>query len=465
MSIFKTQREAQRLRSVLIVVRELNGSQCRGCEIALMNFSGGAGNREEDSARKATDASVMLDWSLANSETRCKMGLLYSSWFGDLGGGELRLLDHVRATAFRSAHTTVLLAQPGALEQELASLGTGAEIIRWKGGTTYPMRQVYWYGAWLRCLVALRRLKPALVVCNTFFDLETTGKVAAHLRLPLVWRARADTFPNTPYWPTGREERLVAFLNRRVHGIAATTHYEAQMMVRAGVDPAKVRVIHNGVDLRAYGDREAGIQLRSERGIAPGQFVIAFVARMVPQKGYDVFFDALALLKARGVSFRALVAGDTTLLEERADEYRRELREQVEGLGLLDAVDFLGFRKDIPAVMGAADVFAMASLVEPFGNTVIEAMASGRPVVCSDLPGPRESVIDGETGRFFPPGDAEAMADRLSALYAEPDRRRAMGERGRARAEAVFDLQRNVAALDALCLDVAHGRTLGGHAP
>ena len=71
------------------------------------------------------------------------------------------------------------------------------------------------------------------------------------LRLPLVWRARADTFPNTQSWPPGREERLVAFLNRRVHGIAATTHYEAEMMVRAGVDPSRVRVIHNGVDLHA----------------------------------------------------------------------------------------------------------------------------------------------------------------------------------------------------------------------
>ena len=391
--------------------------------------------------------------------------LVYSSWFGDLGGGELRLLDHVRATAFSPAHTTVLLAQPGALEQELASIGARTEVIRWKGGTAYVMRQVYWYGAWLRCLLALHRLKPALVVCNTFFDLETTGEVAARLRLPLVWRARADTFPTTPSWPSGHVERLVAFLNLRVGGIAATTQYEARMMLRAGVDPAKVRVIHNGVDLRTYGNREAGIRLRSERGIAPEQFVIAFVARMVPQKGYDVFFAALAVLKARGIPFRAMVAGDTTLLEEGADEYRRTLRDQVEGLGLLDAVDFLGFRKDIPAVMGAADVFAMASLVEPFGNTVIEAMAAGRPVVCSDLPGPRESVVDGETGLFFPPGNAEAMADRLATLHADPKGRRAMGECGRARAEAVFDLQRNVAALDALCLDVAHGRPLGGYEP
>ena len=388
--------------------------------------------------------------------------LVYSSWFGDLGGGELRLLDHVRATAFSSTKTAVLLAQPGALEKELAAIGTRAQVIRWKGGHAFAARQIYWYGAWFRCLLTLRRLKPALVVCNTFFDLRTTGEVAATLRLPLVWRARADTFPNAPSWPPGREERLVAFLNRRVQGIAATTRYEAQMMVRAGVDPAKVRVIHNGVDLRAYGDREAGTRLRSERGIAPEQFVIAFVARMVPQKGYDVFFDALALLKARGVSFRALVAGDTTLLEEGADDYKRSLRDQVERLGLLDSVHFLGFRKDIPAVMGAADVFAMASLVEPFGNTLIEAMASGRPVVCSDLPGPRESVVDGETGLFFPPGDAEAMADHLSALYADPARRQAMGDHGATRAREVFDLQRNVAALDALCLDVAHGRPLGG---
>ncbi|HOX90076.1 MAG TPA: glycosyltransferase, partial [Burkholderiaceae bacterium] len=101
------------------------------------------------------------------------------------------------------------------------------------------------------------------------------------------------------------------------------------------------------------------------------------------------------------------------------------------------------------------DAFVLASLIEPFGTTVIEAMAAGRAVIASDLPGPRESVVEGETGLFFPAGDAKALAERLAALHGDRARCGALGRAGRARAEAVFDLERNVAELDRHCAEAA----------
>ena len=153
------------------------------------------------------------------------------------------------------------------------------------------------------------------------------------------------------------------------------------------------------------------------------------------------------------------MAGDTTLLEESPDEYRRSLRAQVERLGLGGDVHFLGFRNDIENVHQASDVFVLASLKEPFGTTVIEAMAAGRPVVASDLPGPCESLVAGETGLFFPAGNSSALAERLLILHRNPSMRHSFGAAGRARAEAEFDLHRNVALLDRHCVEVAGGGT------
>jgi len=391
--------------------------------------------------------------------------LIYSSWFGGLGGGELRMLDHIRATQFTPGETTVLVAQPGPVVDAIAQTGARAQVNVWKGGHNYLARQWHWYGAWLRCAHLLRSAAPRLVVCNTYFDLESTGQVAAALRLPQVWRARADTFPIAYQWPVGRLQQVVTFLNQKVAAVAATTRYEADMMIAAGVSADKVHVIHNGVDLHRYDDPSAGTLLRQASGLLNDDFVLAFVARMVPQKGYEVFFDAIAELKRQGVPVKALVAGDTTLLEESADEYKRGLKAQVERLGLFQDVRFLGFRDDIPAVMHAADVFVSASHVEPFGNTNIEAMAAGKPVVSSDLPGPRESVLEEQTGLFFPAGECDALAGQLMRLHADRSRARQLGAQGKQRAQQIFDLTRNVAALDALCLRTAAQTGLHNHRP
>ena len=292
-------------------------------------------------------------------------------------------------------------------------------------------------------------------MCNTFFDFETTGRVAARQGRRLIWRARGDTFPIAHLWPAGRLQRLVELLNRSVDRILATTTYEARMMLDAGVDSSKVFVVRNGVDLGRYGAPERGLSLRAELGLKPEEFCVAFVARMVPQKGYETFFEAIAVAKGQGIRISALIAGDTTLLDESADEYKQSLRSHVERLNIAGEIHFLGFRDDVESVMQAADAFVLASLKEPFGTTVVEAMAAGRPVIASDLPGPRESIVEGETGLFFAAGDAVALADRLIALHRDPSLREALGRAGRSRAEAEFDLERNVGLLDRHCIEVA----------
>lgn len=384
-----------------------------------------------------------------------KASLVVSSWYGDLGGGELRLLDHVRNTRFPKAQIRALLNAPGDLDLALRELGVRTHVIRWKAGQSWLARQVHWYGAKLRATLRLLGTPRGVFVANTFPDLETTGRVAAALGWTVVWRARADTFTEVHQWPPKRLHELVRFLNRRVARIVATTHYEARLMRAAGVAPDKIFVVHNGVDLDRYADESAGTALRAEAGWGAGEFVIAFVARMVPQKGWEVLFEAVAQARAAGVPVKVLAAGDTTLMDGDPDAYRRSLRDQASRLGLADHIRFLGFRSDVFAVMKAADAFVLASRIEPFGTTVIEAMAAGRAVIASDLPGPRESVIDEKTGLFFPAGEAEALAAAMGRLAADRELCWRLGQAGRERAERVFDLQHNIDELDCLCTDLA----------
>lgn len=226
-------------------------------------------------------------------------------------------------------------------------------------------------------------------------------------------------------------------------------------MTRAGVDADKVFVVRNGVDLTKYQNETSGLQLRNELGLGEDDFVIGCVARMVPQKGYETFFDALAILARMGIRAVAIVAGDTTLLESTLEVYKRSLYARVQVNGLADQVKFLGFRDDVWAVMNASDVFVLASLKEPFGTTVIEAMAAARPVIASDLAGPRESIRENETGVFFPPGDAQALAQCLREIHKATRKTRLdMGLAGRARVTAEFDLTKNIAELDRHCVAV-----------
>lgn len=380
--------------------------------------------------------------------------LIYSSWFGDLGGGELRMLDHIRRSRIPRSRMVVICQAPGELQASLSTENVKSVLIPWKGGGGWVRRQACWYSGMYRVRRFLRHYRDGVVLCNTFHDLDTVGRVARSLRMPVIWRARADTFTHTHRWVAARVSELVRFLNDDVARIVPTTNYEAQLMLDAGVDMSKVRVIHNGVDLSRFDDRVAGQRLRAQLGIEDSVAVISFVARMVPQKGYEVLFEALAGLRAAGHRFTALVAGDTTLLEGGGDTYRAQINESVDRLGLRDCVLLLGARKDVPAIMNASDVFVLASLKEPFGTTVIEAMAAGKPVVCSDLAGPRESAVEGETAYFFPAGDAQALQAALARILDDPEVARDMGRRGRVRAEKLFSMDAYIAAMDEECAAV-----------
>jgi glycosyltransferase involved in cell wall biosynthesis len=211
----------------------------------------------------------------------------------------------------------------------------------------------------------------------------------------------------------------------------------------------RVEVIPLGIDLERYRALDAAGEARVNeiRALAPGPWIL-FVGRFVYYKGLDVLIDAMTRC-----SGTLMLAGDGPL--------EGELRAQVAALGLQERVRFIGrvSDDDLPAYYHACDVFVLPSVevTEAYGLVQIEAMASGVPVLSTNLPtGVPWVNQDSVTGLIVPPRDAGALAGALCRLLADPGLRHALGANGRRRAEAMFSRDRTVEAFKNLIETAVH---------
>lgn len=208
--------------------------------------------------------------------------------------------------------------------------------------------------------------------------------------------------------------------------------------VRIGAVPRhKIRYIPNGVDTTYFKpDPEIRVALRKELGLK-NFFVWLAVGRFDPQKDYHNLVRAFAQVVMEKPNTVLLIAGDGPL--------RPSVEELVRELRLEGSVRFLGIRRDMPRLMNAADAYAMSSAWEGMANVLLEASASGLPIVATDVGGNGEIVIDGETGFLVPPKDPGKLAQAMLHLMSLPqEERKHMGERARQYVEENFSLERVV---------------------
>lgn len=202
----------------------------------------------------------------------------------------------------------------------------------------------------------------------------------------------------------------------------------------------RVEVIHCGVDAAVFRPRPE-VAVTETAGVRP--FEILSIATLQPQKGHAVLVAAARRLLDRGIAFRVRMVGE--------GEERPALEAAIAAAGLTGQVVLLGRqpRDRVAALLGEADVVVQPSIVLPSGKTegipvaLMEALASGVPVVATAVSGVPELVEDGVTGRLVPPGDDEALADALGDLQRDPAFAARLAEAGRARVLASFDLVTN----------------------
>jgi glycosyltransferase involved in cell wall biosynthesis len=226
--------------------------------------------------------------------------------------------------------------------------------------------------------------------------------------------------------------------------IAVSERVRRDVMETLGLPAARVRVIYNGVELERFRSARARRQtVRAEWGAAPGDVVFVFAARLVEQKRCRDFLDAFRQLQIRpnGKRLRAWILGDGPL--------RGELQRQAATLPSPEAVRLIGQRDDVEDFFAAADLFVLPSTKEGFSNALIEAMASGLPVIASDVGGNAEAVRNGTEGLIVPPLAVPQLTEAMGLLAGNADERRMMGDAAAQRAEA-FGIDSMIADLERL---------------
>jgi glycosyltransferase involved in cell wall biosynthesis len=198
----------------------------------------------------------------------------------------------------------------------------------------------------------------------------------------------------------------------------------------------KIAVIFNSVDVRRYQQPVDRAAVRRQLGLAEDARVIAVVATFKRQKGHRFLIEAAPAVVARFPDLRILLIGD--------GELREELQEQTRALGMQDHIHFLGSRKDVPELLAASDYFVLPSLWEGLSMALVEAMATGLPVIATGVSGTNQVMVSGETGLLIPPGDARRLGEAMLELLSTPARARAMGEAARRRVEQRFSAQKQV---------------------
>jgi glycosyltransferase involved in cell wall biosynthesis len=200
----------------------------------------------------------------------------------------------------------------------------------------------------------------------------------------------------------------------------------------------KVRAISLGLELSKFAGGGCHSGIRERFGISAGAIVVSIAGRLVPIKNHKMFLDAAKRLvaSAPGLDVKFLVVGD--------GEQRPALERCSSESGLGDRVVFCGWQEDMCELYSGSDIIALTSLNEGTPVAVIEAMASGKPVVATDVGGVRDVVEDGVTGYLVASGDASGFSQKLMELASDKDKRESFGRAGRASVMSRYSKERLV---------------------
>ncbi|MCL6596316.1 MAG: glycosyltransferase [Firmicutes bacterium] len=214
------------------------------------------------------------------------------------------------------------------------------------------------------------------------------------------------------------------------HRVITVSEAARQSFLLRGYPQDQFICIHNGIEpLRPQSPQECA-RLRQDLGIAPEAPLLLTVARMTPQKGYDVLLAAVPEVLRRQPNAHFAWVGE--------GPERETLSAQARELGVDFAVHFLGHRDDVPSLMSAADLLVLPSRFEGHPLVALEALSLGLPVVGTRVCGMEEAIAHGETGLLVEPEQPTALAAAILELLSDPERRRRMGRAGRERIQERF---------------------------
>lgn len=312
------------------------------------------------------------------------------------------------------------------------------------------------FGLYWRLLMALRTLRPAIVHTRNLATLEMQFVAAL---LPGVKRVHGEHGRDVfDLHGTNRKYNLLRKAARLVvqRYIAVSKDLEDWLIDTVAVPARKVRQIYNGVDQQKFHPRSGARPDMAPPGFLPADaLVVGTVGRLAEVKNQLSLLRAVhTVLQERPalvLRLRVIIVGDGPMAGK--------IRQTLEELGLGSHVWLAGDRYDIPQLLQSMDLFVLPSLGEGVSNTVLEAMATGLPVIATDVGGNPELVQDGFNGFLVPVRDVAALARAITELASHPDRREQMGANAAGTVRAEFDWGRTVAEYLSVYDELIGGRS------
>lgn len=335
----------------------------------------------------------------------------------------------------------ICLEEGGEFVTELEQSGIVVHVIHKKPGVDWTA---------IRRLAQLLRQENAAIVHTHNPAPHFHGVMASMLAsFPIrVHTKHGRNYPDDP--KKVRVNRVLSWLTDAIVPVSDNACDVALQIEH--VNPRKIHRIWNGVDTELYcpNAHHSALNALSAEALAKADLhpAIGTVARLSPEKDQKTMLAAFRLVANEIRDARLVFVGDGPCMAE--------LRDTAVKLGIGDRVDFLGQRSDIPAVLNTFSLFTLTSTTEGISMTILEAMATGLPVVATDAGGNREIVNPPECGVIVPVGDPRALADAYLALLRDPVQRAQMGVVARARMVGYFSLQQMTRQYTELYTELLH---------
>jgi glycosyltransferase involved in cell wall biosynthesis len=292
----------------------------------------------------------------------------------------------------------------------------------------------------------MRRPQADAVITVGAGDKMFWGRLAAKLSgVPVIASALHSTG-----WPDGigRLNRMLTPLTDAFIGVAKA---HAQHFVENERFPAdKVHTIYNGIDCERFIPRSS-MGIRQELGVAPDAPIVGILAALRPEKNHELFLQGAQRINEALPGAHFLIIGD--------GPRRAALEAMARQLGIAEQVHFVGSRTDVPELLAVCHVTALTSHNEAAPVSILESLSCGVPVVASNVGSVSESVIDGVTGRLFPPGNVDAFTNAAIELLRDKPLRDRLGAQGRRRVIEHWSLESMVRGYEQLIERIHAGKT------
>lgn len=356
----------------------------------------------------------------------------------------------------------VVVPAKGIFEERLEKLGicviempqiterTNRQLFRSNNRLTVAASTVMNSISSLSCIPRIARLikreHVEVVHCNNML-VKTIGAVAAQVAgVPAVLHARNLHESRGKQFLYGNLAKLTSVRLIISNSEATAAPYQQYA-------PNKITVVWNGVDLEEYGhDVVREVSFRRELGLDERTTLVGFTGNLIPRKGLETLLRAAASVLARRPSAYFVAIGRVPI--GNPVDHKAEYEALAKQLGIADRFHFAGFRDDVRSAVRDFDVLVAPSFQEPFGRSIIEAMALGTPVVASRVGGIPEILTHDHNGLLVEPGDVNGLADALERLISSPDLRGDMSRAAQRTVRDKFDVVQLTRMIEDLLMEV-----------